>query len=127
MTAPITREPTRVPRLVDADRPEAVSAGRESWLQWLKLTLLNGGPGQCIFAINNACNAGCEFCNFALDVLPRADWRYVRLDDARRAIDVLSNLFIRYLIVSGGEPTLHPHLDAILHPPSRSQHTHLAA
>jgi MoaA/NifB/PqqE/SkfB family radical SAM enzyme len=114
MTAPITREPTRVPRLVDADRPEAVSAGRESWLQWLKLTLLNGGPGQCIFAINNACNAGCEFCNFALDVLPRADWRYVRLDDARRAIDVLSNLFIRYLIVSGGEPTLHPDLDAII-------------
>ena len=36
------------------------------------------------------------------------------VDDACRAIDVLSKLFIRYLIVSGGEPTLHPDLEAIV-------------
>ena len=90
------------------------AAAHESWWKWIKLTLQNGGPGQCIFAINNACNAGCGFCNFARDVLPRSSWRYVPLDGARRAIDILSGLFIRYLIVSGGEPTLHPDLDAIV-------------
>jgi MoaA/NifB/PqqE/SkfB family radical SAM enzyme len=92
----------------------APQAAAEPWWQWIKRTVTSGGPGQCIFAINNACNAGCQFCNFALDVLPRADWHYVPVDDACRAIDVLSKLFIRYLIVSGGEPTLHPDLEAIV-------------
>jgi MoaA/NifB/PqqE/SkfB family radical SAM enzyme len=98
----------------DAGAASPPKSGSESWWQWLKLTLQSGGPGQCIFAINNACNAGCAFCNFALDVLPRGDWHFVPPDDACRAIDVLSSLFIRYLIVSGGEPTLHPGLDAII-------------
>jgi MoaA/NifB/PqqE/SkfB family radical SAM enzyme len=87
---------------------------REPWWQWLKRTVQHGGPGQCIFAISNACNARCRFCNFALDELPRAAWRYVPLEDACRAIDILDQLFVRYLIVSGGEPTLHPELDGII-------------
>lgn len=108
----------RLTRQVSCE-PSPPRAGRtpasgEAWWQWIKLTLENGGPGQCIFTINNACNAGCAFCNFALDVLPRADWHYVPLDDACRAIDVLDSLFIRYLIISGGEPTLHPDLDDII-------------
>jgi len=105
------KAPARTSSGRDAGVP---GASQESWWQWAKRTLQSGGPGQCIFAINNACNAGCAFCNFALDVLPRAEWRYVPVDDACRAIDVLSDLFIRYLIVSGGEPTLHPGLDAII-------------
>jgi len=86
----------------------------ESRWQWLKRTLTSGGPGQCIFAITNACNASCGFCNFALDVQPREHWHHVPLDGAKRAIDVLAGLFIRYLIVSGGEPTLHPDLEEII-------------
>ena len=107
---PVERRPT----IADGDAPAAPAAPEESRWQWLRRTLQSGGPGQCIFSINNACNAGCDFCNFALDVLPRADWHYAPLDGACRAIDVLSDLFIRYLIVSGGEPTLHPHLDEII-------------
>ena len=107
---PVERRPTSA----DGDAPAAPAAPEESRWQWLRRTLQSGGPGQCIFSINNACNAGCDFCNFALDVLPRADWHYAPLDGACRAIDVLSDLFIRYLIVSGGEPTLHPHLDEII-------------
>jgi len=105
---------TTVPTLPPPHRSEPGPVARESRWQWVKRTLQSGGPGQCIFAINNACNAACDFCSFALDVLPRAAWRYAPLEDACRAIDVLSGLFVRYLIVSGGEPTLHPDLDAII-------------
>jgi MoaA/NifB/PqqE/SkfB family radical SAM enzyme len=87
---------------------------RDSFASWLRQTLRTGGPGQCIWAINNGCNAGCGFCNFALDRLPRSDWAAVPLDRARRAIDVLHRLFVRYLIVTGGEPLLHPNVDDII-------------
>lgn len=96
---------------------------RESWWQWLASTLAHGGPGQCIFVINNGCNASCGFCNFALDALPRAAWQYVPLADACRAIDVLAGLFVRYLVLTGGEPTLHRDLDAIVrHAADRDMH-----
>ena len=83
---------------------------REPIWRWLKQTALSGGPGQTIFAINNACNAGCDFCNFALDSLPRDQWEFVSKDGATDAIDILHKLFIRYLIVTGGEPMLHREL-----------------
>lgn len=104
----------------DQDEPNARPASppvvpdEESRWQWIKRTLKSGGPGQCIFAITNACNASCGFCNFALDVQPREHWHHVPLEGAKRAIDVLAKLFIRYLIVSGGEPTLHPDLEEIV-------------
>jgi MoaA/NifB/PqqE/SkfB family radical SAM enzyme len=102
--------------LADAGERDRSTAGpgRESAWQWLKHTSRTGGPGQCIFAVNNACNASCQFCNFALDKLPRGDWSFAPTRDAKDAIDVLHRLFIRYLIVTGGEPMLHPDLDEIL-------------
>jgi MoaA/NifB/PqqE/SkfB family radical SAM enzyme len=108
------------PKIVSPNLPAAVDPGErpqgshESWWRWLVQTFTSGGPGQCIFAINNACNAACDFCSFSLDILPRTAWQYVPLHGACSAIDVLSRLFVRYLIVSGGEPTLHADLDAIV-------------
>lgn len=87
---------------------------RDSRWQWLRQTLRTGGPGQCIFAITNACNANCAFCCFALDKLPRKQWAFVDPAGATAAIDVLHRNFIRYLIVTGGEPLLHPRLDEIV-------------
>ena len=92
----------------------APQAAAEPWWQWIKRTVTSGGPGQVIFAITNACNAGCGFCNFALE---RSAARRVAVRSRRRgvrAIDVLHGLFIRYLIVTGGEPPLHPELDEIV-------------
>jgi hypothetical protein len=40
----------------------------------IRQVLAEGEPGLCQFAINNACNAGCESCSFNLDALPRKDW-----------------------------------------------------
>ncbi|HEY1325329.1 MAG TPA: radical SAM protein [Casimicrobiaceae bacterium] len=97
------------------DLPRARKAPqRDSSWQWLRQTLRTGGPGQCIFAITNACNANCAFCGFALDKLARDAWAFVDPAGARAAIDVLHRNFIRYLIVTGGEPLLHPELDEIV-------------
>ena len=48
----------------------------ESRRRWLRQVLAKGGPGQVIFALTNACNANCGFCNFALERLPRAEWQF---------------------------------------------------
>lgn len=91
-----------------------VPRARESRWAWIREVLRSGGPGQVIFALNNACNANCGFCNFALERLPRADWKFAPVEETKRAIDVLHDNFIRYLILTGGEPMLHPDLDAIV-------------
>jgi MoaA/NifB/PqqE/SkfB family radical SAM enzyme len=77
-------------------------------------TLKDGGPGFCQFAINNACNAGCEFCSFNINELPKSLWRFAPLAQAERAIDVLARHDVRYLVITGGEPLLHPHIHEIL-------------
>lgn len=77
-------------------------------LKVVKQSLLEGGPGFCQFAINNACNAGCDFCSFSLDALPREDWVFAPLSRTREAIDILVRHGVRYLVITGGEPMLHP-------------------
>ena len=81
----------------------------------LRLVLEEGGPGFCQFALNNACNARCGFCGFALDKLPRKDWQYVDREGALEAIDILYRQAVRYLVLTGGEPMLHPDLAEIVH------------
>lgn len=80
----------------------------------LRMVLDDGGPGFCQFAINNACNARCGFCNFAVDKLPRENWRYVDREGALEAVDILYRQGVRYLVITGGEPMLHPNLTAIV-------------
>ncbi|MCO6441146.1 MAG: radical SAM protein [Nitrococcus mobilis] len=104
---------TRVPRQPPQARmvPSTALGGR---LRSLRQILLEGGPGFCQFGINNACNAGCEFCSFNIDALPKAAWRFVPLAAARHAIDILVRHGMRYLVITGGEPMLHPDLYAIM-------------
>jgi MoaA/NifB/PqqE/SkfB family radical SAM enzyme len=80
----------------------------------LRLVVETGGPGFCQFAINNACNANCGFCNFARDRLPKDTWHFVTLEEGLEAIRILHREGIRYLVFSGGEPTLHPDLVAFI-------------
>jgi MoaA/NifB/PqqE/SkfB family radical SAM enzyme len=80
----------------------------------LRLVLEEGGPGFCQFALNNACNARCGFCNFALDKLPREHWKYVSRRGALDAVDILHRNGVRYLVLTGGEPMLHPDLNEIV-------------
>ncbi|UCG13488.1 MAG: radical SAM protein [Deltaproteobacteria bacterium] len=76
----------------------------------LRLVLEAGGPGFCQFALNNACNANCGFCNFAVGQLPKERWEFVSRRGGLESIDILFREGVRYLVFTGGEPTLHPHL-----------------
>ncbi|MEJ2435374.1 MAG: radical SAM protein [Pseudolabrys sp.] len=93
----------------DAEEPP-----RSRTLDMLRLVVSSGGPGRCEFALNNACNANCGFCNFARDTLPKERWEYAERQGAFDAIDILYRQGIRYLIITGGEPTLHPDLTDII-------------
>ena len=79
-------------------------------LDTLRLVFEVGGPGFCQFAINSACNANCGFCNFARDTFPKEQWQFVGLQAGIDSIDILFREGIRYLVFTGGEPTLNPHL-----------------
>jgi MoaA/NifB/PqqE/SkfB family radical SAM enzyme len=91
-------------------KPSAV----RSCLETLRLVLKDGGPGFCQFAVTNACNARCAFCNFARDRLDHRRWRFVPLERAIDAVDILLREGIRYLVITGGEPLLHRNLDEIV-------------
>ena len=91
---------------------------RRAW-DTLRLVASSGGPGRCEFALNNACNANCGFCNFARDSLPKKHWEYVDYQGALDAVDILFREGIRYLILTGGEPTLHRDLTGIIGHASR--------
>jgi MoaA/NifB/PqqE/SkfB family radical SAM enzyme len=79
-------------------------------LDTLRLVRDQGGPGFCQFALNNACNANCGFCNFARDSFPKDQWKFADREGGLLAIDILYRQGVRYLLFTGGEPTLHPHL-----------------
>ncbi len=83
-------------------------------LDTLGLVFAQGGPGFCQFALNNACNAACGFCNFARDKLTRDQWHFVDRADGLRAIEILYERGMRYLVFTGGEPLLHPDFMAFL-------------
>jgi MoaA/NifB/PqqE/SkfB family radical SAM enzyme len=91
-------------------RPGRLSRGFDT----LGLAIKEGGPGFCQFAINNVCNARCGFCNFALDKLPKNDWMYASRQGAMDSIDILYKNSVRYLVITGGEPMLHPDLVEIV-------------
>ena len=102
--------------MLDVTKQPADAAPRSRAWDTLRLVMSSGGPGRCEFALNNACNANCGFCNFARDKLPKERWEYVERQGAFDAIHILFRQGIRYLILTGGEPTLHPDLiDIIAH------------
>ncbi len=94
-------------------RPVKPPANGTSKLDILSLVFQQGGPGFVQFALNNACNAKCGFCNFALDRLPKENWVYADGRGSKDALDILYREGIRYVVLTGGEPTLHPHLTEI--------------
>ena len=80
----------------------------------LKRILRDGGPGFAQFAITDACNARCKFCNFNID-MPDSNKRiFVKTDQACAAIDILAENGIEYIAFVGGEPTMHSCLPDML-------------
>ena len=101
---------TQFQEMPEVKRPGKLSRG----LDTVSLAIKEGGPGFCQFALNNVCNARCGFCNFALDKLPKNDWKYATRQGALDSIDILYKNSVRYLVITGGEPMLHPNLVEIV-------------
>jgi hopanoid biosynthesis associated radical SAM protein HpnJ len=77
-----------------------------------KRVLRDGGPGFCQFAITDACNASCKFCNFRRDI--RTERTFVSLDDTISSQEILAKNGVGYIAYIGGEPTMHPQLAQII-------------
>ena len=73
-----------------------------------------GGPALCNIAVTNACNATCDFCNFANGKITRKDLRWIDGDRFQAALDILHARGIRYLSFFGGEPLLYPRLPELI-------------
>src|SRR6185437_7707154 len=78
---------------------------------WDMLQLVShGGPALCNVAVTNACNAACDFCNFARGKVSRSNLRWLDADQFSRALTILYKRGIRYVSFFGGEPLLHRRL-----------------
>lgn len=74
--------------------------------------LAQGGPGFVQLALTNACNAHCRFCSFP-QVRP-ADRVMAEPQRLGRGLRLLADAGVRYLVFTGGEPLLYPHLEEVL-------------
>ena len=78
---------------------------------WDILRLITrGGPALCNVAVTNACNAACDFCNFARGKVGARNLRWIDADQFGRSLDILRKRDIRYISFFGGEPLLHSRL-----------------
>lgn len=80
----------------------------------LRSVIEEAGPGFCQFAITDACNARCAFCNFSVDSPHIGKREFVAPDAAQAALDVLYENGVRYAAFVGGEPTLHEGLPNLI-------------
>lgn len=80
----------------------------------MRRVLRDSGPGFCQFAITDACNANCAFCNFRVGAPRQSPCTFVDTDLAERAIDILAREGVGYLSFIGGEPALHASLPRLL-------------
>jgi MoaA/NifB/PqqE/SkfB family radical SAM enzyme len=82
---------------------------------WDILKLIrHGGPALCNVAVTNACNAACDFCNFARGKVGAAHLRWIDAERFDEALDILHQRGIRYISFFGGEPLLHEHLTEMI-------------
>ena len=77
------------------------STQRRSIWQLAWESLQTGGPSMCQFAVTSACNARCGFCNFAVDKMPKEQQRFVTLEQAKEAAEILYKNGIYFMIYVG--------------------------
>jgi MoaA/NifB/PqqE/SkfB family radical SAM enzyme len=120
LTVAVKNAPARRLPLARGPAKDDPALKKESFVDLLKSVLRDGGPGFAQFAVTNACNAACGFCGFSVDKLPRSQYVYVSLEDAKAAIDVFYKNGVRYMVFVGGEPLMHRDIyDMIRHAKSR--------
>lgn len=101
--------PLPLPRLIDEGGPGVSMSTLRQKIDMLHLAA-QGGPAICNISVTNACNATCDFCNYAYDKGLVKGPAFINFDDLCRGLDILYRRGIRYLTFQGGEPLLHPRL-----------------
>ncbi len=71
-------------------------------------------PAVCDVSVTNVCNAACDFCGFSRDKNLVGPRRHVDLAEFTRALPILRRRRIRYMTMQGGEPLVHPDIDALV-------------
>lgn len=99
-----------------------------NWKEVCKQVIIEGGPACCQFAVTDACNAKCSFCSFAAQPVTAANSltdaelqntaltpkNFVNREKACQALQALWRSGVRFVVFTGGEPTLHPHLPELI-------------
>src|SRR5579862_121239 len=75
----------------DLDRATSRSTKRSGRSKaWDMLRVIGrGGPALCNIAVTNACNATCDFCNFARGKIEKSKLRWIDADKFDRALAIL--------------------------------------
>jgi MoaA/NifB/PqqE/SkfB family radical SAM enzyme len=74
----------------------------------------NSIPAVCDISVTNVCNAACDFCGFSRDKKQAGPRRYLDPDAFARALPVLRRRHVKYVTFQGGEPLVHPDIDALV-------------
>lgn len=67
---------------------------------------------QCTVTLTRTCNLRCAFCYAKRAEYSETDT--IKYDDLKRIVDFCNEANVKYIIFSGGEPTLYPHILDIL-------------
>src|SRR3954447_17399163 len=71
-------------------------------------------PAVCDVSVTNVCNATCDFCCYAHDRGIVTERRWIDAAEFARALPILHRRGVRYLTFQGGEPLLHPGIEAMV-------------
>jgi len=105
----VPNPPLVLPPVKFRARPKALTRHLREWTAFLKALLDTEHPVQVHIVPMRRCNLACTYCNEFDDVSDP-----VPLDEMLRRIDKLGALHTSLVTISGGEPLLHPDLDAII-------------
>lgn len=103
------REPAAPP---SAEKPKSFSRLRQ-FGDVLSL-MPQGGPNVCNITVTNVCNAACDFCGYSRDKQLVSERKWMDFERLSNALEILQGRGVRYLTFSGGEPTLHPDIEAMV-------------
>jgi MoaA/NifB/PqqE/SkfB family radical SAM enzyme len=87
------------------------------------------GPISAVFLITSQCNANCVYCLWGCNKEMQTNSRsHIKLENALLIIKELQKMEVRYLHISGGEPTIYPGLiDVIKCASSAGMHVNIAS
>ncbi len=67
---------------------------------------------QCILTLTRNCNLRCKFCSAQKGGYH--SYEFIKFDDLKKIIKLCNDIEVKYIVLSGGEPLLYPHLIELL-------------